>query len=47
MDSKNEVIGIGIIPSEKAIFFTGHEYKKWDFKKQKPGKNINLVDSFS
>ena len=33
MDSKHEIIGIGLIASEKVIFFTGHEYKTWEFKR--------------
>ena len=38
LDLKAEIIGIGIVPCEKAVFFSQVDYCVWHYNKEKPGK---------
>ena len=42
ISKKNEIIGIGVVPCEKAIFFSQVDLCVWPYNSDKVGKNKNF-----
>lgn len=45
LEMKTDIIGIGIIPCEKAVFFSQVDFCVWPYNKEKPGKIKNFMNS--